>query len=315
MLRATKPFTLLLVPIGLLLTACALSPVATLTATLVPTATATLTATLTATPTATATPTTTPTTTPTATPTPRPVTPMLPAGTERVIGGAPMVFVPAGEFLMGSSDADSDADYTEKPQHKVYLDAFWIDKFEVTNALYKRCVDAGGCSAPQAIRPYIRYPYYGNSQYDNYPVLTDLWNDAAVFCEWAKKQLPTEAQWEKAARGTDGRIYPWGNSFNKHMLNSSEGGRGDIAAVGSYPLGASPCGAMDMAGNVMEWVADWYNSNYYRNSPSRNPTGPSSGSYRVLRGGMWWGIAACVRTAARGTETAKWCSIGFRCVQ
>jgi serine/threonine-protein kinase len=216
-----------------------------------------------------------------------------------------MVYVPAGEFTMGSNDYDD-----EKPPHAVYLDAFWIDKFEVTNALYKKCVDAGKCSAPQESKSSTRALYYGNSQYDNYPAINVTWENATQYCAFAKKQLPTEAQWEKAARGTDKRIYPWGDTFDVNKLNSSEGGKGDTTAVGSYPSGASPYGALDMAGNVWEWVADWYDANYYKNSPARNPTGPTSGQSRVVRGGSWGSSATSVRAAARpSTSTGATSSV------
>ena len=222
-----------------------------------------------------------PTPTPTATP---PYTPTPYAGEERVIGGAPMVFVLPGEFLMGSVKA-GDAD--EQPQHSVYLDAFWIDKYEVTNAQYKRCVDAGRCSMPLSTKSETRELYYGNPQYENYPVVAVSWNDAKTFCESVGKRLPTEAEWEKAARGTDARVYPWGNQFDKTRANVGEGSQGDTTAVGSYPTGASPYGIMDLAGNVWEWVQDWYDPNYYRTSPRNNPMGPSSGTYRTIRGGSW----------------------------
>jgi formylglycine-generating enzyme required for sulfatase activity/tRNA A-37 threonylcarbamoyl transferase component Bud32 len=230
---------------------------------------------------------------------------------------AEMVSVLAGEFKMGSSDADRYASDDEKPQHTVYLDAFWIDKYEVTNALYKKCVDAGKCQSPNPTESYSRRWYYGISKFDNYPVIYVSWNDAKAYCEWAGKRLPTEAEWEKAARGTDGRIYPWGNAFDKNRLNSSEGGRGDTTPVDSFPSGASPYGALDMAGNVWEWVADWHDSAYYTNSPRNNPKGPSSGQYRVLRGGAWNYGQRSVRAASRdgydpGTRIDY---VGFRCAQ
>lgn len=239
------------------------------------------------------------------------------AGEERVIGGAPMMFVPAGEFLMGSSDADKDAQSNEKPQHTVYLDAFWMDKYEVTNALYKKCVDAGKCLPPNPTKSYTRDPYYGNAQYDNYPVVYVSWDDANSYCEWVGKRLPTEAEWEKAARGSDGRIYPWGNTFDKNLLNSGEGGAGDTTEVGQYPNGASPYGLMDMAGNVWEWVNDWYDGNYYSNSPRENPQGPSTGQYRVLRGGSWSNYRDLVRAANRNAYAPnnRNNNIGFRCAR
>jgi formylglycine-generating enzyme required for sulfatase activity/tRNA A-37 threonylcarbamoyl transferase component Bud32 len=233
--------------------------------------------------------------------------------TETVVAGAPMVFVPAGEFTMGSNEGNSD----EKPQHPVYLDAFWIDKYEVTNALYKKCVDAGKCQSPNPTRSYTRSSYYGNASFDNYPVIYVSWNDAKTYCEWAGKRLPTEAEWEKAARGTDGRIYPWGNTFDKSLLNSYESNIGDTTQVGKYLGGASPYGALDMAGNVWEWVADWYNSTYYTSSPRDNPKGPSSGQYRVVRGGAWDYSGGNVRPAYRSRYAPSDANdlVGFRCAR
>jgi formylglycine-generating enzyme required for sulfatase activity len=232
------------------------------------------------------------------------------------IDGASMVFVPAGDFLMGSGDADKNARAGEKPQHTVYLDAFWIDKFEVTNALYKKCVDAGKCAKPKEIGSYTRNSYYGNPQFDNHPVIYVSWDNATQYCAWAGKRLPTEAQWEKAARGTDGRIYPWGNVFDKNKLNSSDGGNRDTIAVGNFSSGVSPYGAMDMAGNVWEWVADWYDEKYYANSPRNNPKGPSSGQYRVFRGGSYNNGANDARAVYRNSYNARWYSnMGFRCVE
>jgi formylglycine-generating enzyme required for sulfatase activity len=226
-----------------------------------------------------------------------------------------MVFVPAGEFLMGSSDADKDAGSDEKPQHTVYLDAFWIDKYEVTNAQYKQCVGAGRCQQPSTTSSSTRSSYYGDSKYDNYPVIGVSWRDAILFCEWAGKRLPTEAEWEKAARGAAGRIYPWGDRYDISKVNA-DGKVGDTTAVGSYPAGASPYGAMDMAGNVWEWVADWYDAKYYASSPKDNPTGPS-GSARVLRGGAWDSYQYFVRAADRNSiyPDYRLINVGFRCAQ
>ncbi len=230
--------------------------------------------------------------------------------------GVTMVYVPAGEFLMGSSGTDKDASGDEKPQHTVYLDAFWLDKYEVTNAQYKKCVDAGKCSAPSSSNSSTRNSYYGNSQFDNYPVIYVSWENANKYCTWAEKRLPTEAEWEKAARGTDGRDYPWGNSFDTSRLNSAEGGKVDTMAVGSYPSGASPYGALDMAGNVWEWVADWYDSGYYSKSPRSNPSGLPSGEYKVLRGGSWY-FQDLLRAAIRYylTPSYRFYIVGFRCAQ
>ncbi|MBI3537458.1 MAG: SUMF1/EgtB/PvdO family nonheme iron enzyme [Chloroflexi bacterium] len=255
-----------------------------------------------------------PTTTPSRTPTP---SQSLGIGSTKIssIDGATMVYVPAGDFTMGSNDGEND----EKPVHTVYLDAFWIDKFEVTNALYGKCVDAGKCSAPSENKSYTRSLYYGNSQFANYPVIYVSWEDANKYCGWASKRLPTEAEWEKAARGTDARVYPWSNIFDKNALNSSEGGKGDTTAVGSYASGASPYGAMDMAGNVWEWVADWYDPSYYSNAPRirNNPKGPSSGQYHVVRGGSWFDDRSHVRAAFRdyGFPVIWTIGVGFRCVE
>jgi serine/threonine-protein kinase len=223
-----------------------------------------------------------------------------------------MVFVPVGEFTMGSDDRDN-----EMPPHTVSLDAFWIDKYEVTNALYKKCVDASRCKAPSDSSSSTRNSYYGNAQFDNYPVIYVSLNDANAYCVWAGKKLPTEAQWEKAARGTDARTFPWGNTFDASKLNSSDSGKGDTTPVGSYPEGASPYGALDMAGNVWEWIADWYDAKYYSTSPVRNPTGPTSDTYRqALRGGSWRTFNG-VRSAWRdqANPDLRIYGTGFRCVQ
>jgi len=224
--------------------------------------------------------------------------------------GITMHFVPAGEFAMGSEAYDD-----EKPIHQVYLNAFYMDIYEVTNAAYKACVMTGVCDPPQNTRSYTHPSYYGNSQYDDYPVIYVEWHQAQTYCEWRGGSLPTEAQWEKAARGTDGRTYPWGNSMpDKNRLNYN-GNFGDTSKVGSYESGKSPYGMYDMAGNVWEWVADWYDGSYYKSSPSSNPLGPNFGQYRLLRGGSWSVSDNYVRSADRYNGTPVYYLIGFRCAR
>jgi formylglycine-generating enzyme required for sulfatase activity len=226
-----------------------------------------------------------------------------------------MVFVPAGEFLMGSHDNRGRMYDDEKPQHKVYLDAFWIDKTEVTNAQYKKCVAAGKCQSSN---------YADDARFngDAQPVVGVSWNDAKTYCEWAGARLPTEAEWEKAARGTDGRLYPWGNGPDTCEYAVTNDGSGDGCGqggkawpVGSKPRGASPYGALDMAGNVLEWVADWYDGSYYARSPGRNPTGPDSGESKVLRGGSWLGHIRSDRRNEDHPDTTLSTLYGFRCAR
>lgn len=235
----------------------------------------------------TATPTTTITVTITQTPFPS-ASPLPTLGIESTliseIDGMEMVYVPAGSFLMGTDSIEAYI-IDEKPEHEVYLDAYWIDKFEVSNAQYALCVAAGDCVAPADSSSYNRGSYYDNSAYDDYPVIHVNWFDALAYCKWAERDLPTEAQWEKAARGTDGLIYPWGNEIpNKNLANFRAS---NTTATGSFPLGSSPYGVMDMAGNVWEWVNDWHGEDYYSLSPDQNPNGPTIGEYKVLRGGSW----------------------------
>ncbi|HOU00771.1 MAG TPA: bifunctional serine/threonine-protein kinase/formylglycine-generating enzyme family protein, partial [Anaerolineaceae bacterium] len=212
-------------------------------------------------------------------------TPVLGVGSTMVsqVDGMTLVYVPAGEFTMGSPDGVGISD--EHPQHQVYLDAYWIDQTEVTNAMYEECVNDGDCTEPSSYSSYTRDSYYGNTQYADYPVIYVNWNQAQDYCEWAGRELPTEAQWEKAARGTDGRIYPWGDGSPDESLANFAGIIGDTTEVGSYPDGASPYGALDIAGNVWEWVLDRYGEAYYSDSLTSNPVGPSIGITRVLRGG------------------------------
>jgi formylglycine-generating enzyme required for sulfatase activity len=195
----------------------------------------------------------------------------------RPADGMVMVFVPAGNFLMGSTDGDiaqalqtcPNCDFSdEKPQHTVYLDSFWVDQTEVTNRMYALCVAAEKCDPHSNSSSSTHSNYYGNSEYDDYPVIYVSWNDASDYCAWAggdvyDVRLPTEAEWEKAARGTDGRTYPWGNDSPSCSAANYSGCVGDTTAVGSYESGQSPYGAYDLAGNVWEWVADWYSGTYY----------------------------------------------------
>jgi serine/threonine-protein kinase len=181
----------------------------------------------------------------------------------------------------------------QQPAHKVELSAFWMDQLEVTNAMYAACVDAGLCSPPLETRSITRADYYANPEFAQHPVLFVNWFQAQNYCEWAGRRLPTEAEWEKAARGDDERLYPWGSEApDPGRLNYALSGHADTIQVGQYPSGASPYGALDMAGNAWEWVADWYDAGYYAVSPPEDPPGPlvtgcPEGDCKVLRGGSW----------------------------
>jgi serine/threonine protein kinase/formylglycine-generating enzyme required for sulfatase activity len=245
-------------------------------------------------------------------PTPTPSTPM------------PMVHVPAGEFIMGGK-GDSD----EQPIHTVYLDAFYIDETEVTNAQFTQFLneqgnqeEGGGTWLGIEMKACLITEsggqYQPKSGYGDHPVIEVSWYGARAYCQWAGKRLPTEAEWEKAARGTDGRTYPWGEGMDcDHAQYRGCGGK--TVPVGSKPKGVSPYGALDMAGNVSEWVADWYDSDYYASSPESNPEGPASGVYRVRHGGSWFSWQADLRAAARLKPAFPpyytWDDVGFRCAR
>ena len=225
----------------------------------------------------------------------------------RCSDGMVMVFVPSGSFLMGSMAENTEALYNEFPQHEAHLVNFWLDRTEVTNAQYNQCVTASVCAASEPLNDHFS---------DETPVQGINWLDADVYCRWVGGQLPTEAQWEYAARGPDGRRFPWGDSPPDRGLANFDRNVGTTTPVGHYPAGASWVGALDMAGNVQEWVADWYDSDYYSSSPHDNPTGPVSGNFKVLRGGSWGGGARYVRGAYRYNVSASVRShfIGFRCL-
>jgi formylglycine-generating enzyme required for sulfatase activity len=184
-----------------------------------------------------------------------------------------MVPIPTGTFLMGISRNQPD---DEGPEHEVYLEAYRIDRYEVTNAGYRRCVAAGACSEPADLR------YYDDPRYATHPVVFVTWYNARDYCRWRGRRLPTEAEWEKAARGDDGRSYPWGNERLGDRLNAGNG-LGGTTPVGSFPSGASPYGVLDMAGNVWEWVGDWYEA--YPGSTFRSDL--LGQKYKVVRGGSW----------------------------
>ena len=284
-----------------------------------------------------------PTATPVPTETPLPptptdtATPTLGIGSTRTIAIDQMVqiYVPAGEFLMGAADSDEEAKrtiaggraYPENPQHTVYLDGYWIDKYEVTNRQYALCVAAGACELPWVTSSYTYDKYYGNPEFDNYPVIWVNWFKVRDYCTWAGRRLPTEAEWEKAARGTDGAMYPWGNEpldgtranfcdvncTRTHALDTVNDGYPDTAPVGSYPAGASPYGAMDMSGNVWEWVSSLIAPYPYDANDGRED--PDSPDERAWRGGPWsngyWWMRSSVRY--RSVNWYQWYVLGFRC--
>ncbi len=222
-----------------------------------------------------------------------------------------MVLIPAGEFWMGAEDGLPDA----RPLHRVYISAFWLDTYAVTNRQYRQCAEGGGCPLPKD------RSVYDDPTRAEHPVTNVTWTQARGYCRWLGKRLPTEAEWEKATRGTDGRLYPWGNSDEvfkarartveqKNMKNGTD-------PVGSADFAVSPYGVADLVGNVSEWVNDWYAEDYYRSAPVRDPQGPVRGSFRVLRGGESSDRPLELRASYRGWDDVTYWgpSLGFRCAE
>ena len=246
------------------------------------------------------------------------------------IDGMPQILIPEGKFRMGGMDARSAPD--ERPAHYVDMHAYWIDQLEVTNAMYLLCIKSGPCTPPQSFKSQRRPEYFNNPEFNDYPVVYVTWGQAKAFCEWAGERLPTEAEWERAARGDDWRTFPWGEDKANGLLANYNMIVGDTSRVGTYPLGASPFGVLDMAGNVAEWTNDFYNGNIYASlDGATNPTGPeSSNSFmRVVRGGSLGDAEINIRVPKRSSVlgsdlnapvgSASYLGefsprIGFRCV-
>lgn len=277
-------------------------------------------------------PTIAPTTALTETPTDIPQPTRMPLPTNAPIPGPAgeidpdaFILIPAGSFLMGcdpENNANQPCSTTNQPQHEVRLGEYSIGVYEVTNARYQTCVEAEACSSPRSGGSKTRTDYYNNPAYANYPVVHVSYQDAQNYCAFIGGRLPTEAEWEYAARGPEGNLYPWGdqspdcsyaNSFNNANGTSCVG---DTTPIGSYPGGVSYFGLMDMAGNVWEWVADYYSPNYYAESPTDNPTGPETGSEYVVRGGGWSGNWLSLQAASRAYDLSFYSGpdLGFRCV-
>lgn len=235
----------------------------------------------------------------------------------REIDGMEMVLIPAGESTMGSEDGEDN----ERPAHKIGLDAYFIDIHPVTNQQYQRCVAQEICTPPARAYSYTRGDYYGNTAYADYPVIYVNWQQAQDYCQWAGARLPAETEWEKAARGSDGRTYPWGEEAptcelaNFGALGGEGGCVGDTNQVGIYPDGASPYGVLDMAGNVWEWTADLYREGYTQSGSVSNDDEADGGTHPVLRGGAWNGNESFLRTSFRFWFLADYSIdfFGFRC--
>jgi formylglycine-generating enzyme required for sulfatase activity len=228
-----------------------------------------------------------------------------------------MVQIPTGCFDMGDVYGGGEPD--EVPVHKVCISAFEMDEHEVMNEEYEACVVAGSCTAPSDSSSYTRPSYYGHYVYDDFPVIHVDWFQASAYCAWAGKRLPTEAEWEYAARGgLDGARYPWGNAItgtDANFLNSGDPWDNDTTPVEHFP--PNGYGLYDVAGNVWEWVNDWYRSDYYSVSPTNDPPGPASGTRRGMRGGSWYDIKDYLRVSHRGDYNpgSGNANLGFRCAR
>lgn len=263
---------------------------------------------------------------PTPSPLPAPTLPPTPSPEPLITEtGARMVFMPGGLFRMGTDEGEAD----ERPSHLVRIDPFFIDETEVTNGQYAQCVEAGVCSAPSTA---LISGYFSDSAYSDYPVIQVSWHDAEAFCTWRNARLPSEAEWEMAAGFDPAQAiilrYPWGDAFDGTKVNfcdsaCSRGGQNAsvndgyqyVAPVGSFIDGRSPIGAYDMAGNVMEWVSDWYDPRYYQSSTDTNPLGPPEGAFKAIRGGSWLSDAEELSVVTRSSfdPTVRRDNLGFRC--
>lgn len=235
--------------------------------------------------------------------------------------GAPLKLIPAGEFLMGTSISNRDGGRDEYPERRIFLDAFYMDSLEVTNSRYLEFVKAAGHRIPEHPRDKTLTLWQGATvpvAFKDHPVVNVAWADAEAYCTWAGRRLPTEAEWERAARGTTGRRFAWGNMEPTrtlaNYLNQWRNG-GGLEPVGSHPQGASPEGIQDLQGNVWEWVADWYDPSYYEKGATHNPKGPDAGTRKVIRGSGWESEAPLLRSAHRLSSDPKNRnhSLGFRC--
>jgi formylglycine-generating enzyme required for sulfatase activity len=258
---------------------------------------------------------------------------LVPASAQEAKDGAPMARIPTGEFVRGREGGDPD----ERPMKRVTLDTFLLDVYEVTNERFARFAAATGHRTDAEREGWAwvwtgkwtkvqgadwRHPKGPGSSIaglERHPVAQVSWNDAAAYCRWAGKRLPTESEWEGAGRGTDGRRWPWGDTFDRGRANTAgaEDGFPETAPVGSFPAGASPSGIHDLAGNVWEWVADWYAADAYQKAPAKNPRGPTAGKLRVVRGGSWGSPPEWSTTTNRYSRVPDYRNnkIGFRCAQ
>jgi formylglycine-generating enzyme required for sulfatase activity len=222
-----------------------------------------------------------------------------------------VVLVPAGYFQLGSSTGQAN----EQPEHPAFVDAFFLDQFEASNAQYRQCVADGACTPGNKTDSFTYQGYRDNPTYDNYPVVGVSWNQADAYCRWAGKRLPSEAEWEYAASGPQNLTWPWGNTFDVSLAAASAA---DTQPVDSYPDGVSPFGVYNMAGNVAEWVADMFDENFYGNSPALNPVNTGSGTGRIFRGGSFGNPDGSFYTTSRRYGNASSFNdvdIGFRCAR